>query len=309
MTTLHIPVLVEQAIHFLVNKPAGVFVDCTLGTGGHFQELSKHLESNANLLGIDADPEAVQYCMENLIIPQSHQFVSANFSDLKRVCYRAGFQKVDGILMDLGLSSFALDNPSHGLTFSQDGPLDMRFSPSIRQTAADFINRAPLKELVKVFKEYGEERHSSRIARAIIDERTRNEIRTTAQLVTIIKDSVPGNFLIKTLSRTFQAIRMQINDEVAVLQKGLDEAVSLLTTGGRIVVISYHSIEDRMVKQCFKNEARDCICPPQFPICQCNHTARLKILTTRPILPDVVETKRNSRARSAKLRAAEKLAG
>lgn len=307
MISLHIPVLVEQTTEYLVRKPTGIYVDCTLGTGGHFQALAQQLDQTAFLIGIDADPTAVQYCTENLSISQSHQFTTSNFTDLKRVCYRAGFLKVDGILMDLGLSSFALDNPLRGFAFSQDSPLDMRFSPLITQTAADIINSVSQKELEKIFTEYGEERHSMKIAHRIIEERTKNAISNTGQLASIIRSVVPGKFQIKSLSRIFQALRIHINKEFDVLQQGLFEAVSLLAPSGRIVVISYHSIEDRIVKQFFKNEARDCTCPPEFPICQCNHRARLKILTDHPIIPDDSEIKNNSRARSAKLRAAERL--
>lgn len=309
MNTLHIPVLVKQTIAFLVSKPSGIYVDCTLGTGGHFRALSQHLDREAYLIGIDADPQAVQHCTEHLSISQPHQFITSNFADLKRVCYRAGFQSVDGILMDLGLSSFALDNSARGFTYSQNGPLDMRFAPNISQTAADFINTASQSELVQVFREYGEERHSQKIARRIIEERAKNAIDTTDQLAAIIKAIVPGEFRTKSLSRIFQAIRIYINNELEVLREGLSAAVTLLAPSGRLVIISYHSLEDRIVKQYFKNEARDCTCPPEFPVCQCHHRARLKILTHRPILPDKFEIEDNSRARSAKLRAAEKLPG
>jgi len=307
MTTLHIPVLVEPTIQFLINRPTGIYVDCTLGTGGHFQAIARHLNNDAYLIGIDADPSAVQYCEQNIAISQPHQFITANFADLKRVCYRAGFLKVDGILMDLGLSSFALDNPERGFTFSQNGPLDMRFSATTTQTAMDFINSASHKELSSVFKEYGEERFSPKIARRIIAERTKNPIKTTGQLAGIIREEIPGQFQVKTLSRIFQAIRIHINRELDALRQGLSDAISLLAPSGRIVVIAYHSIEDRIVKQFFQNEARDCICPPEFPICQCNHHAQLKILTNRPIVPNKSEIQRNPRARSARLRAAEKL--
>jgi 16S rRNA (cytosine1402-N4)-methyltransferase len=192
MTTLHIPVLVQEAIQFVVKKPTGIFVDCTLGTGGHTQALSKVLNPDAYIIGIDADPGAVNYCSQNLSIAQPHQFVNANFADLKRICYRAGFQAVDGILMDLGLSSFALDDPARGLAFSQDGPLNMRFSPAIAQSAADFINSATEKEMIHAFQEYGEERHSVRIARLILTERAKSSITTTAQLATIIRSAAPG---------------------------------------------------------------------------------------------------------------------
>jgi len=309
MTILHIPVLVEQTIEFLVSKPTGTYVDCTLGTGGHFQALARHLDAGAYLIGVDTDPQAVQYCAENLSISQPHQFFTSNFGDLKRVCYRAGCQKVDGILMDLGLSSFALDNSARGFAFNQDGPLDMRFSPAITQTAADFINSASQSELIKVFREYGEERYSPKIARHIIEERHKNTINTTGQLAAIIRAVIPAEFQIKTVSRIFQAIRIQVNNELDTLKQGLSEAVSILDLSGRIVVISYHSLEDRIVKQHFRNEARDCTCPPDFPICQCDHHARLKILTPRPVMPDDFEIKNNPRARSARLRAAERLPG
>ena len=307
MSTIHVPVLLKETMQILVSKPDGVYVDATLGTGGHFRELSTRLNRDAILLGIDADPKVIDHCKSNLSIPQKHLLINSNFESIKAVCFRHGYPKVDGILMDLGLSSYALDDPERGLSFSADGPLDMRFSPAIRQTAADIINNAELTNLIRIFQKFGEERFSKSIARFIVNERQKSAIKTTGQLAAIVKQKAQPQYVNKTLSRIFQALRIAVNCELDVLEKALTDSASILNPEGRLVVITYHSLEDRIVKQFYKNASTDCICPREFPICQCDHKATLKVLTLKPVLPEKEEIINNSRARSAKLRAAKRL--
>lgn len=306
MTSVHLPVFLEKSLEYLINKPNGVYVDCTLGNGGHFTGIAGRLSLDAQLIGIDADPSAIEYCREHLTISQKYFLENTNFSNLKQVCFRFGYPKVDGILFDLGLSSFELDNPERGFSFSMDGPLDMRFSPDIASSAETLINTASASNLSKIFKEYGEERFTNRIARAIVQTRADHPITTTSELVKIIKGSTSSSFPVKTLSRIFQAIRIYVNRELDVLEDALGQALDILNEDGRLVVISYHSLEDRIVKTFMKQEASDCICPKDFPICQCQHKATLEILTPHPIKPTEDEIKHNSRARSAKLRACRK---
>ncbi len=288
-------------------QPDGVYVDCTVGTGGHFREMAQSLSPQGFLLGLDTDPHTIEYLQSNLEISVPHQLINANFSELSRVCYRAGQLQVDGILFDLGLSSFALDDPERGFSYLKDGPLDMRFNPAQGMTAGEYLNSAPAGELTKVFRQYGEEHQAAKIARAIVKKRQIKPIETTEELAQIIRSIVPAATVIKSLSRIFQAIRIHVNRELAVLETALIQALLLLRLGGRLVVISYHSLEDRLVKQFFNKEATDCICPRDFPVCRCGHKASLRILTPKPIKPTPAEITQNPRARSAKLRAAEKI--
>ena len=307
MTSIHKPALLEETLKYLINTREGVYLDCTLGTGGHFKALANSLKPNAILIGLDADPSAIDYCKQNIQIQQKSIFVNSNFADLKRTCFRIGYTRINGIFMDLGLSSFALDNPNRGFSYNHDGPLDMRFSPETTENAEAFINSAPVSTLNRVFKEYGEEKHSNLITKAIDRERKSQQIKTTQQLANIITNSISSPFPIKIISRIFQAIRIYVNKEIESLKKALSQSLNILDKNGRLVVISYHSIEDRIVKQFMKLESTDCICPPDFPICQCNHKAKLEILTKGPITPSIEEISNNSRARGAKLRASKKI--
>jgi len=309
MTSIHKPVLLEKTLKYLINTKVGVYVDCTLGTGGHFKAIAKSLKPNAVLIGIDADYSAINYCKKNIRIQQKSIFVNSNFSNLMRICYRIGYTRVNGIFMDLGLSSFALDNPNRGFSFTHDGPLDMRFSPETTVNAETFVNSASVSTLKRIFKEYGEEKYSNLIAKAIVRERKIQQIKTTRQLANIITNTISSPFPVKILSRIFQAIRIYVNKEIDSLKKALSQSLDILDENGRLVVISYHSIEDRIVKQFMKRESTDCICPPDFPICRCNHKAQLEILTKRPIIPSREEINSNSRARGAKLRVSKKIRG
>ncbi|MFA4838196.1 MAG: 16S rRNA (cytosine(1402)-N(4))-methyltransferase RsmH [Candidatus Neomarinimicrobiota bacterium] len=306
MTYIHVPVLLENSLQYLITKPDGVYVDCTLGTGGHFSGIGGRLSPGAFLIGLDADPTAIEHCRASLSIPQKYILETSNFSNLKRICFRAGFPKVTGILFDLGMSSFALDNPQRGFSFNSNGPLDMRFSPEIPVSAGDFINSSSVETMTKTFWNYGEERSAKRIARAIEFARAQKPIETTAELANIVVKSAHSSFPNKTLSRIFQAIRIQVNQELEVLESALQQAIEILEPNGRLVVISYHSLEDRIVKIFMKRESTDCICPPDFPICQCQHHASAEILTRKPVEPSDAEIKSNSRARSARLRALRK---
>lgn len=307
MTTIHVPVLLNMTMKYLVNQLDGIYVDATLGTGGHFRALSEKLGQNAILIGIDTDPTAIEYCKKSLVIPQKHLYINSNFESIKAVCFRNGYSRVNGILMDLGLSSLGLENPQRGFSYSVDGPLDMRFSPDLTVTAKTIVNSANQFQLETIFRNYGEERHSRLIARTIISERNIEPINTTGRLAEIIRRKTHPTHVTKTLSRIFQALRIAVNRELDVLETAVKDAISMLETDGRIAIITYHSLEDRIVKHLFKTESTDCICPPEFPVCQCNHKATIKRLTRKPILPDRAEIGMNSRARSAKLRVAVKI--
>jgi len=303
----HVPVLAEETIGYLITKKEGVYVDCTLGTGGHFSKISKNTDKNAVLIGFDADKMAIDYCKNNLDIPQQHILVNSNFENLKKYCYRNGYLKIDGILMDLGMSSLALDNPERGFSYDQEGPLDMRFSLEQDTTAQELLNTADSDELRKILKKYGEVKRPSAIIKGIIEHRKAKKIKTTTELKQIIARRTPYKLRKKVFSQVFQAIRIKINRELEVLEKTLNQALELLAPKGRLVVISYHSLEDRIVKHFFKEKAKDCICPPEFPICKCDHEQELEILTSSPVTPEKDEINANPRARSAKLRAIEKI--
>jgi len=308
MDVVHIPVLLEETLHYLIGNPEGIYLDCTLGTGGHFQALAQRLAPGAVLVGFDADHQAIEYCRTHLEIPQKYLLINANFAEVKKYCFRNGIQRIDGVLMDLGLSSFALDDPDRGFSFQNDGPLDMRFSPGTSPSAEEFINETSVQELRRVFWEYGEERKSGAIARAINEARQKARIRSTGELARIVTRSAHSRFANKTLSRIFQSVRIAINNELGVLEAALRDILEMLNPDSSVVAISYHSLEDRIVKQFFRRESTGCICPPEFPVCQCNHKARLIELTRTPVVAGDEEIKSNSRARSAKLRSARRTA-
>lgn len=303
----HIPVMAKETINYLITKKDGVYIDCTLGTGGHFVKISENTNNEAVLIGFDADEMAIEHCKQNIDIPQKKILINTNFENLKKYCYRYGYLKISGILMDLGMSSFALDNPERGFAYDLNGPLDMRFSREQEKTAQDFLNNAEAEELRKVFKEYGEVRRPSAIIKGILEYRKNKKIEKTAELKQIIERRTPYKLRKKILSQVFQAIRIKVNRELEVLKSALKQAIEVLEPGGRLVTISYHSLEDRIVKHFFKNKAKRCICPPEFPICKCDHEQEVKILTRSPVIPNDKEIKDNPRARSAKLRAIEKL--
>jgi len=302
----HTPVLLDEAVRALAVQPGGRYIDCTLGNGGHALSILKQSSPGGQLLGIDADPEAIKAAGSRLQrYSESTKLVNQSFANLENICLKYDFRPVHGILFDLGLSSLQLAKAHRGFSFQQDGPLDMRLSPDQELTAADIVNHYSEGELASIIRAYGEEMRSRRIARAIVQERP---IETTLELARIVEKAVGGRKgRIHPATKTFQALRIAVNRELENLLSALRQAVGLLGFGGRLVVISYHSLEDRIVKQFLQRESRDCICPPGTPACVCGHTASLKLINKKVITASDEEIKLNPRSRSAKLRAAERL--
>ncbi|MBI2830981.1 MAG: 16S rRNA (cytosine(1402)-N(4))-methyltransferase RsmH [Chloroflexi bacterium] len=302
----HIPVLREETIHALAVQAGGRYIDCTLGAGGHAIAILERSAPGGQLLGIDADPTAIELARQRLAsFGKSSLLLNENFADLEATCIKHDFFPVHGILFDLGLASFQVDREERGFSFQKDGPLDMRVNPAQKTSAADIVNTYPESELANIIWTYGEETHSRRIARYIVQERP---IRNTLQLTRIIEKAVGGRReKIHPATRTFQALRIAVNRELENLESALKQAVSLLGFEGRLVVISYHSLEDRIVKQFMQRESRDCICAPQAPICVCGHVATLRMVSRRAIKPSPEEIDFNPRSRSARLRVAGRI--
>jgi 16S rRNA (cytosine1402-N4)-methyltransferase len=305
MLTAHRPVLYHETLAALQPRPGGRTIDATVGAGGHAEGILEATAPDGHLLGVDADPEAVERAQSHLARFEGRvKLIHASFSQLQTVARSEGFEQVDGILFDLGLSSPQVDDPARGFSFLRDGPLDMRFDQSQGLSAADLVNTLPERELADLLWRYGEERAARRVARAIVGARP---IATTGQLAGIVARQVPGRPGHHPATRTFQALRIAVNEELDALQHGLSQAVELLRPGGRLAVISFHSLEDRQVKEFFRQESRDCICPPGLVECVCHHRASLVHIARRPIEPSADEVSMNPRSRSAKLRVAEKL--
>ncbi|OGE79541.1 MAG: 16S rRNA (cytosine(1402)-N(4))-methyltransferase [Candidatus Doudnabacteria bacterium RIFCSPHIGHO2_01_FULL_46_14] len=309
----HTPVLLNEVIGFFDPKPGKKFIDATVGRAGHANQL---VNGGAEVLGVDTDSEVVAELKSQSASRRTKiKAVVGNFGNLKSIAEENDFTDVDGILMDLGLGSHQLDDSERGFSFQKDGPLDMRFDAKSQnsniKTAGSIVNFYAEKDLLRIFFQYGEEkRFGKRIVGAIMARRKLGSINTTGELFELIKQALPGQFRFRagdTARKIFQALRIEVNDELGNLERGLQQAVSLLKSGGRLVVISFHSLEDRIVKQFFVREARDCVCPPSFPVCRCDARARLRILTKKPVMASGDEARTNSRARSAKLRAAEKI--
>lgn len=305
----HIPVLVDRVVDQLAMVPDGAYLDLTAGAGGHLEALSKKLDSTARLYGIDRDRDAVNLAGMNLKgCKQLRKIVQASFADIDRVIDEFEDKYFDGALLDLGLSSLQIDRPERGFSFQQDGPLDMRFDQQAPiKTAADLLNSLDSGMLSDIFHRYGEERLANRLASEIVRERQKGMIDTTANLVRIVNRVSRPPHQKKTLSRIFQALRIAVNGELDALESVLPKVVDLLNKKGRIVVLAYHSLEDRMVKRFIQRESRDCICPPKLPQCLCDHRASLKMIGRRPEKPTSEEIGFNPRARSARLRVAEKI--
>jgi 16S rRNA (cytosine1402-N4)-methyltransferase len=310
LRSIHVPVLLSESIEALDPRPGGVYIDATLGGGGHAEEVLQVSSPGGILLGIDVDPAALDAARLRLArFGNRVVTVESYFDRIGSIAREKGFERVQGILIDLGVSSLQLDTPQRGFSFQDEGPLDMRLGPSARRTAADLVRVLSPDELQLIFQEYGEERFAGRIARRIVSERARRPIETTAQLAAIVAAAKPeaARERIHPATRVFQALRIAVNEELIRLSAALPQAVDLLGEGGRIVIISFHSLEDRIVKHFFRQEARDCVCPPEVPVCGCGHTARLRLLSARPISPKEEEIASNPRARSARLRAAERI--
>lgn len=304
----HTPVLTEAVVAYLIGNPSGIYIDGTIGAGGHSQAILNRLTSKGRVIGIDRDDEALEEARRNLVhYGPRVTLCRGNFGELRTILDSLEIDLVDGILLDLGLSSHQIDTPERGFSYTMDGPLDMRMSRDGSLTAAQLINQYSVSELEKIIREYGEERQARAIARAIAKYRIQQPITTTRQLARIIESSVPHSHRIKTLARVFQALRIAVNEELTHLSRFLSNSLTLVRSGGRIVIITYHSLEDRLVKEFFKEQANPCMCPPDLPHCVCGKLPTIRLLTRKVVKPSAQEIMLNPRSRSAKLRAAEKI--
>ena len=307
MEKLHKPVLLKESLDYLINDLSGTYFDATLGYGGHSEEILKRLNKNGVLVSTDVDSDAFNFSKEIFKNENRIKLHNFNFTQIDIISKIESVGLYDGILADLGVSSFQLDNAEKGFTYRKEAKLDLRMDKSKVVNASDVINSFSDEDLENIFIQFGEEKNSKKIAREICRYRKIDKIKTTTELSGIINRITPPRFQAKTLSRIFQALRIFVNDELNNLEIFLKKSVELLKKGGIIVVISYHSLEDRIVKEYFKYEALDCICPKDFPVCKCDKESRLKILTKKPLVPSQREIEVNNRARSAKLRAAERI--
>lgn len=308
---MHIPVLVNEVISYLALQPGDKIIDCNVGAGGHAKKIIAKLGLSGRFLGIDRDAAALKIACDHLA-PQLTRvkLVKDTFVNLSDVALANDFTEVDGILFDLGLSSMQLDSPGRGFSWRRDEPLDMRMDKSQGLTAAELIASSSEEDLVNIFSGYGEVRFAKSLANKIIAGRDKKPITTTGALEKIVWEVAPirrGRSRIHPATQVFQALRIAVNDELKQLRKTLPQAVHLLRPGGRLLVISFHSLEDRIVKNFFRQESKDCICDPTLPVCRCQHQTTLKILTKKPVIPTASEIRANPRARSAKLRVAEKI--
>lgn len=304
---VHIPVLLAATVDLLQVHAGGRYIDGTVGAGGHAEAILTASAPTGRLLGLDQDPNALQLARARLSpFGDRADLIHANFRELEAVATGRTFTDVDGILLDIGLSSLQLDTAERGFAFSHNAPLDMRMDPTTGLTAADLVNSLSESDLANVIYEYGEERQSRRIASALVAARP---ITTTAQLAQIVARVAggKGKWRVHPATQTFQALRIAVNDELGALKAALPQAVALLIPGGRLAVITFHSLEDRIVKQFMRDEARDCVCPPDQLICTCGHTASVRLITRKPVVATEAEINANARARSAKLRVAERI--
>ena len=313
MEIIHQPVLLEEVIHYLKPKSPGSYIDGTLGGGGHTLKILAKCRPDGIVMGIDLDPNAISTVL-NKVTPADKKhliLVQDNFKNIKKVALKNDLKKVDGILLDLGLSSGQLQDHKRGFSFLASDGLDMRFGTQTEQTAEMILNSYSQNELYEIFKNYGEERLAGPIARTILTARQAKPISSPQQVVDIVAEVYHKYYRHKSktnpATKVFQALRIAVNDEMTNLRQTLPDAVSLLKPGGRLVIISYHSLEDRIVKEFFRNASKDCICAPDIPFCQCDHVPTLKIITKKPIVPTAEELVSNPRSRSAKMRIAEKI--
>lgn len=307
----HVPVMLNEAVNMLIVKDDGIYVDGTLGGAGHSEEILKRTSESGKLIGIDRDLDAINNAKIKLDRYKDRVLlINSKFSNLKSILKDNGIDMVDGVLLDLGVSSHQLDEASRGFSYMHDAPLDMRMDSNSKITAQYIVNNYSEEELKDIIRDYGEERWASRIASFIVKEREKAPIVSTYELVDVIKAAIPAKARRDgphPAKRTFQAIRIAVNRELEEIENVIPDIVDVLNEGGRISIITFHSLEDRIVKKAFKGLANPCTCPPDFPICVCNKKPKIKILTNKPILPKEEEIENNPRARSAKLRVAEKL--
>ena len=303
---LHQPALLQETVAYLAVKSGGVYVDATVGEGGHAQAILQAAAPGGRLLGIDLDPQVVGRARQRLRHFQgSSVLVRGNYIQMEELAGPLGFSQTDGVLMDLGMSSFQVDTHGRGFSLQREGPLDMRYNPDMGDSASHVLNSYSHEELADIFSQFGEEPRARSIAQAVVEHRPLN---TTLELANLVTKTLGGRKKgIHPATRAFQALRIFVNDELENIKKGLKAATSMLRPGGHLVVISYHSLEDRIVKNFLAQESRGCICPPTIPLCACSHTATVKTLTRKVVTPTKEEVSRNPRSRSARLRAAERL--
>jgi 16S rRNA (cytosine1402-N4)-methyltransferase len=311
MEFVHKPVLLNECIDNLNIKPNGIYLDGTLGGAGHSLEIAKLLNEKGTLIGIDRDVTAINVSSSRLSgVKPTVNLVNDNYKNIKDVISKLGISGVDGILLDLGVSSYQLDTPERGFSYRYDAPLDMRMNTSDNLTAEYVVNQYTKDELIRIFRDYGEEKWAVRIAQFIEDKRKNSPIKTTFELVDIIKAAIPAGARVDgghPAKRVFQAIRIEVNGEIESLRNAISDAIECLNPKGRICVISFHSLEDRIVKEVFNEAAKGCVCPPDFPKCVCNKKKVVNILSRKPIISTEDELNENLRAHSAKLRVAEKI--
>ena len=311
MEFVHKSIMLAETIESLCIKPDGIYVDGTLGGRRHSLEIAKRLDAGGRLIGIDQDGDAIEAAGKRLA-PYADRvtIVRSNYADMKKVLHDLGIEKVDGILLDLGVSSYQLDNGERGFTYREDVPLDMRMDVRQERTARDIVNTYSETELYHIIRDYGEDKFAKNIAKHIVLARKEESVETTGQLTEIIKAAIPKKVRAvggHPAKKTFQAIRIELNHELDVLKGHLEEMVGLLGDGGRLCVITFHSLEDRIVKNIFRTCENPCICPPGFPVCTCGRKPKGRVITRKPIVPGEEELKENSRAKSAKLRVFERI--
>lgn len=306
----HKSVLLNETIEGLNVRKGKIYLDGTLGGAGHSYEILKKLDGTGLLIGIDQDQEALKAAREKLSGFKNVEYFNLNYIDFEKALDELGIEKIDGVLLDIGVSSYQFDNPERGFSYRFEAPLDMRMDKSLEISAKDIVNTYSEDEIAEIIREYGEEKWASRISKFIVQERKNKKIDTTFELVEIIKNAIPAGARRNgphPAKRTFQALRIEVNKELDVLKNSIDKFVHRLNPGGRIAIITFHSLEDRIVKNSFKYLEKDCICPPTSPICTCNKKREIKIITRKPITASEEELKENNRSHSAKLRIAEKL--
>lgn len=306
----HKPVLLEEVITGLEIKPGGVYIDCTMGGGGHSSEILKRLSSEGRLIGFDRDEDAVKICREKFKNNKNVMVFHANYKDAPQILDENGINQIDGVLIDLGVSSYQIDNGARGFSFLHDGPLDMRMDTRDGLNAFDVVNYYKREDLLKILYNYGEEDNARRIVDNICKAREVKLIETTFQLRDIIESSFPKKVIYGkggVSKKTFQAIRIEVNGELTGLDEVIEKFIDMLKPDGRIAVLTFHSLEDRIVKNVFKLESTDCICPPKTPICICGHKRKINLVNKKPIVAGTEELKENSRSSSAKLRIVQKI--
>ena len=306
----HVSVLLQETVDGLNVKPDGIYVDGTLGGGGHSYEVCTRLGAKGSIIGIEQDEAAIEAASIRLKdFGEKVTIVRSNYCDMKSRLHELGIDKVDGIMLDLGVSSYQLDTADRGFSYREDAPLDMRMDQRSEMTARDIVNDYSEMDLYRVIRDYGEDKFAKNIARHIVQERAKRPIETTGELTEVIRHAIPMKFQKKTghpAKRTFQAIRIELNRELDVLRDSLDDMIDMLNPGGRLCIITFHSLEDRIVKSAFKKNENPCTCPSDFPVCVCGKVSKGRVITRKPILPSEEEMEVNSRSKSAKLRIFER---